>query len=146
MPIMKALYKKNKVTAMNGQTYYHLDGTVDWLKTIVKTTITYKDSDVVVVDSVSAPRAQRMYYRRTAILDSLHEMRVMGEQIENIFPPLNHSKTLTETLQDINEDLQVAWDMFGRYEYMAQFEECSADDILKALEANISEYNGAYDG
>jgi len=52
-----------------GKTYYKIDGTVDWLKTIVRTVYGYVDQDAAHVVSLSATRAQEMYYRKTDITE-----------------------------------------------------------------------------
>jgi hypothetical protein len=72
---------------VNGQTYYNLDGSADWLKTIVRTVHVYtEDRGVVVTDlptmaeishkeivvfveTIAAHRAQNLYFRKTAYLE-----------------------------------------------------------------------------
>jgi hypothetical protein len=77
---------------MNGpgnKIYYNQDGSMDWLKTIVRTVYTFTErrtmtlsdidtgeefhhnEDVVFVKSVAAPRAQRLYYKKTDIQNTL---------------------------------------------------------------------------
>jgi len=63
------LYNKQGGMAMfeKGKVYYRMDGAVDWLKTIVRTVYGYVDQDAAYVVSLSATRAQEMYYRKTDI-------------------------------------------------------------------------------
>ena len=67
------LYKELGTDAMNGPyskllrerlTHYRQDGSVDWLQTIVRTVVVYKDDDAVYIESTAAQRAQAMYYKR----------------------------------------------------------------------------------
>ena len=54
---------------MNGldvrKVYYNPDGSADWLKSIVKTVFVYGRYTEMVVCSVAANRALRLYYKRT---------------------------------------------------------------------------------
>lgn len=55
---------------MDWKTYYHPDGTTDWLKTAVKRIITYRlesYDEAVCVESIAAQRTQRLYYAKTML-------------------------------------------------------------------------------
>ena len=47
--------------------YYNQDGSLDWLRTIVRTVTFFNENDAVLVVSIAAKRAQRLYYRKTDI-------------------------------------------------------------------------------
>jgi len=47
--------------------YYNLDGTMDWLRTIVRSVYSFRKNDVVFVVSMAAKRAQKLYYKKTDI-------------------------------------------------------------------------------
>lgn len=57
-----------------GKVYYNQDG-VDWLRTIVRTVYWYRgDNDALFVVSISARRAQRLYYKKTDIRTLLQKV------------------------------------------------------------------------
>lgn len=88
------------------KTYYFLDGSVDWLKTAVRTVVIYKDGPVY-VDSIAAKRTQNKYYARTMlrlgvmgwtdILCRDREAACSGGK--EIRVPLNYGKSPMESLQ-----------------------------------------------
>ena len=47
--------------------YYNLDGTMDWLRTIVRSVYTFRKNNATYVVSMAAKRAQRLYYKKTDI-------------------------------------------------------------------------------
>jgi len=60
------------------KTYYNLDGTMDWLRTIVRSVYVYRGfRDAMFVVSIAAKRAQRLYYRRTDV-QTLYRSKCYG--------------------------------------------------------------------
>ena len=53
--------------------YYNQDGSLDWLRTIVRTVYYFNKNDAVLVVSIAAKRAQNLYYRKTDIRSLLKE-------------------------------------------------------------------------
>lgn len=48
--------------------YYNYDGTIDWLRTIVRSVYMYRGpSGAIFVVSIAAKRAQRLYRQKTEI-------------------------------------------------------------------------------
>jgi hypothetical protein len=132
---------------MNGP-YYHLNGTTDWLKTAVKTVITYNGPhEAVFVESIAARRAQRKYYVRT-MLKIQHEMWAdstkTGKAAE--IPFFDRE----DVVCDGGRGISLMANMAELSEYMERFEFFKLSDTLKVLEANLLAYNlmcaGGYDG
>ena len=52
---------------MTGRVYYNIDGSMDWLKTIVKNVYIYKVDNIFYIESIAADRALLLYYKKTDI-------------------------------------------------------------------------------
>ena len=53
--------------------YYCRDGSLDWLRTIVRTVTFFSKNDAILVVSIAAKRAQKLYYKKTDIRSLLKE-------------------------------------------------------------------------